>query len=61
MLQHAMKDRSHLLTEQRLPESMNLDAMSIEEAVAVMNRQDRVALEAVEKERASVVRAIELG
>jgi N-acetylmuramic acid 6-phosphate etherase len=55
-----MNDRSHLLTEQRLPESMNLDAMSIEEAVAVMNEQDRIAVEAVARERASVVRAIEL-
>jgi N-acetylmuramic acid 6-phosphate etherase len=39
---------------------MNLDAMSIEEAVAVMNEQDRIAVEAVARERASVVRAIEL-
>lgn len=55
-----MKDRSNLLTEQRLPESMNLDAMSIADAVAVMNAQDRVAVDAVEKERPNVVRAIEL-
>jgi N-acetylmuramic acid 6-phosphate etherase len=55
-----MKDRSNLLTEQRLPESMNLDAMTIDQAVAVMNQQDRVALDAVEKERPNVVRAIEL-
>jgi N-acetylmuramic acid 6-phosphate etherase len=55
-----MNDRSHLLTEQRLPESMNLDAMSIEEAVAVMNEQDRIAVEAVARERASVAGAIEL-
>jgi N-acetylmuramic acid 6-phosphate etherase len=55
-----MKDRSHLLTEQRLPESMNLDAMSIEQAVELMNRQDRVAVEAVEKERPNVAAAIKL-
>ncbi len=55
-----MKDRSHLLTEQRLPDSMNLDAMSIADTVAVMNAQDRVAVEAVERERPQVVRAIEL-
>ena len=42
-----MNDRSHLLTEQRLPESMNLDAMSVEEAVAVMNAQDLRAVQAV--------------
>ena len=34
-----MHDRSHLLTEQRLPESMNLDTMPIGEAVALMNRR----------------------
>lgn len=55
-----MKDRSNILTEQRLAESMNLDAMSVEEAVAVMNRQDRIAADAVEKERPNVVRAIGL-
>jgi N-acetylmuramic acid 6-phosphate etherase len=55
-----MKDRSHLLTEQRLAESMGLDAMSIEQGVALMNQQDRIALDAVEKERGQVVRAIEL-
>src|SRR5262245_16073997 len=55
-----MKDRSQLLTEQRLAESMKLDAMSIDDAVALMNQQDHVAVEAVEKERANVVRAIDL-
>src|SRR5262245_63029503 len=55
-----MKDRSQLLTEQRLLESMKVDAMSIDDAVALMNRQDHVAVEAVEKERVNVVRAIEL-
>jgi N-acetylmuramic acid 6-phosphate etherase len=39
-----MQDRSHLLTEQRLPESMNLDAMSIDDAVALMNAQDAAAV-----------------
>ena len=42
-----MNDRSHLLTELRLPESMTLDAMSVEEAVAVMNAQDMRAVQAV--------------
>lgn len=55
-----MTDRSHLLTELRLPESMGLDAMSAEEAVAVMNAQDAKAVEAVAAERASVARAAEL-
>ena len=56
----SMNDRSHLETELRLKESMNLDAMSVEEAVAVMNGQDRIAVEAVEKVRADVVKAIGL-
>jgi N-acetylmuramic acid 6-phosphate etherase len=55
-----MTDRSHLLTEQRLPESMRLDAMSIDDAVALMNAQDALAVAAVEKEHANIVKAIEL-
>ena len=55
-----MNDRSHLLTELRLPESTSLDAMTAEEAVAVMNAQDARAVEAVAAERASVARAAEL-
>src|SRR5690348_7774444 len=55
-----MQDRSHLLTEQRLSASMNLDAMSTEEAVALMNAQDRRAVEAVGAERANIARAVEI-
>jgi N-acetylmuramic acid 6-phosphate etherase len=55
-----MNDRSHLITERRLPESMNLDAISVEEAVALMNRQDALAVAAVEGERGNVARAVEL-
>jgi N-acetylmuramic acid 6-phosphate etherase len=55
-----MHDRSHLLTEQRLPESMSLDAMPLADAVALMNRQDAIAVGAVAAEQANIVRAIEL-
>ncbi len=55
-----MQDRSHLLTEQRLPESTNLDAMSIAEAVALMNQQDARAVAAVAAVQADITRAIEL-
>jgi N-acetylmuramic acid 6-phosphate etherase len=55
-----MNDRSHLLTELRLPDSMKLDEMSVEEGVALMNRQDAAAVEAVSKERKNVAKAIEL-
>jgi N-acetylmuramic acid 6-phosphate etherase len=55
-----MNDRSHLLTEQRLAESMRLDAMSIDDAVGLMNRQDQKAVEAVAKVRPEMTRAIRL-
>ena len=55
-----MQDRSHLLTEQRLPESTNLDAMSVEDAVALMNAQDAAAVAAVAAERTNVARAVNL-
>src|SRR4051812_15527060 len=55
-----MQDRAHLLTEQRLPDSMPLDAMTTEEAVALMNAQDAVAVAAVAAEQANIARAVEL-
>lgn len=55
-----MNDRSKLLTELRLPESMALDAMGIDDAVALMNAQDAVAVAAVAAVGADVARAIEL-
>lgn len=55
-----MNDRSKLLTEQRLPESMRLDAMTIEDAVALMNQQDQKAVQAVAAIRPEITRAIEL-
>lgn len=53
-------NRSHLLSEARLPGSMTLDAMSIVEAVALMNAQDAVAVAAVATQRDAIARAIEL-
>jgi N-acetylmuramic acid 6-phosphate etherase len=55
-----MHDRSHLLTELRLPESMNLDAMSVVEAVAMMNAQDAKAVAAVGAVNDSIAAAIKL-
>jgi N-acetylmuramic acid 6-phosphate etherase len=55
-----MQDRSELLTEQRLPDSMTLDAMGIEEAVELMNAQDLRAVQAVGAERANIARAVEM-
>ena len=56
----AHMDRSHLLTEQRLGESMNLDAMSIADAVALMSAQDAVAVAAVATQHGPIARAVEL-
>lgn len=53
-------DRSNLLTELRLPESMSLDAMSIDDAVTLMNAQDTAAVAAVGAVRADIGRAIDL-
>jgi N-acetylmuramic acid 6-phosphate etherase len=55
-----MQDRSQLLTELRNPDSMTLDAMSLREAVAVMNRHDAIAVEAVAKIADDVARAVDL-
>jgi N-acetylmuramic acid 6-phosphate etherase len=55
-----MIDRSNLLTEQRLPESMHLDALDAAGIVALMNAQDRVATDAVAAAAGDVARAIEI-
>jgi N-acetylmuramic acid 6-phosphate etherase len=55
-----MNDRSHLLTEQRLPESMRLDVMSIDDAIDLMNREDQKAVQAVALIRPQITRATEI-
>jgi len=55
-----MLDRSKLLTEQRLPESMDLDRLGTLAAVELMNGADRTAAAAVAAVAADVARAIEL-
>ena len=49
-----------MLTERRLAESMDLDRMSVLDALAVMNEQDSVAVKAVASQRAQVAKAIEM-
>ena len=53
-------DRSALMTERRLAESMELDRLSTLDALAVMNEQDALAVEAVKSQRAEVARAVEM-
>jgi N-acetylmuramic acid 6-phosphate etherase len=53
-----ISDRSRLLTEQRLAESMRLDRLSIEDALVVMNEQDALAVKAVARQRRKIARAV---
>ena len=55
-----MQDRSNLLTERRLPESMRLDSLSIEQALELMNAQDAVAIAAVAAVRGEVAQAVKI-
>jgi N-acetylmuramic acid 6-phosphate etherase len=55
-----MNERSHLITELRLTESMSIDTMSIADAVALMNAQDAIAVAAVAKEKDHVATAVKL-
>lgn len=57
-------DRSHLLTEQRNPRTMNLHAMNADEIVAAVQREDREVLAAVERTSPAIsafIRAVEPG
>lgn len=53
-------DRSKLLTELRLSESMALDAMPIRDAVTLMNQQDALAVAAVGAIGDDIARAVEM-
>ena len=53
-------DRFHLLTEQRLPDSMHLDTMSIEAAVALMHQQDQRAVEAAGAVQGQIAAAVRI-
>jgi N-acetylmuramic acid 6-phosphate etherase len=55
-----MQDRSALLTEQRLAASMDLDRLSISEALGLMHEQDLLAVKAVASQRQEVAQAVEL-
>jgi N-acetylmuramic acid 6-phosphate etherase len=53
-------DWSGLLTEQRNPRSMNLDALSTIEAVRLMNEEDRSVAEAVATQLDKIASAVDL-
>lgn len=50
----------HLTTEQTNPASIAIDTLSSLEIVQLMNREDRRCAEAVEKESASIAKAVDL-
>jgi len=56
----ALGERGHLLTEQRLAASMNLDRLPIGKAFDVINDEDRKIADAVRKARPAIVRAVRL-
>lgn len=53
-------DRGHLVTEQRNPDSMGLDAMTPLAIVDLLHRQNLEAVAAVQTQREQIARAIEL-
>lgn len=53
-------DRSHISTEQINPASLKLDEMPIAQAVALMNAEDRLMVEAVGRQQTQIAAAVEL-
>jgi N-acetylmuramic acid 6-phosphate etherase len=53
-------DRSALLTEQRLPESMSLDSMSLADALELLSAQDQQAVAAVRTQHQAIAAVIEI-
>ncbi len=54
------KDISKLITEQRNPNSLDIDKTSTAEIIRIFNAEDRRAVEAVEKETDNIAKAIDL-
>ncbi len=52
-------NRSHILTEQRNPRSMNLHELSVAQCVEFMNREDRAVLDAMDAARPALTAFIE--
>lgn len=55
-----MSEKIDLITEKPNPDSLEIDCKSIEEIVEVFHNEDKKALESVERESASIVKAIEM-
>ena len=50
---------SKLVTEQRNPNSLGIDSKSTAEIIRIFNREDRKALEAIEKEAVNIEKSVE--
>ncbi len=55
-----MKDRSNLITEQRNPNTSEIDCKSTSEIVDIVNTEDSNVINAVHKERQNISKAIDL-
>ena len=55
-----MKDRSKLITEQRNPETFDIDCKSTLEIVDIINAEDAKVISAVQGERHNITKAIDL-
>jgi len=54
------QDIAKLITEQRNPNSLGIDSKSTAEIIRIFNREDRKALESVEKEAVNIEKSIEI-
>ncbi len=57
---HLFNEISNLATEQRNPISMNIDAMSVKDILALINSEDKTVAFAIEKELEPISKAVEL-
>ncbi|MFQ5963777.1 MAG: N-acetylmuramic acid 6-phosphate etherase [Candidatus Scalinduaceae bacterium] len=55
-----MKDRSNLITEQRNPNTLEIDCKSTSEIVEIINDEDSNVINAVRKERQNITKAVDL-
>lgn len=55
-----MKDRSHLITEQRNPHTFDIDCKTTLEIVDIINTEDATVISAVSGEREHIANAVEL-
>ncbi|MEE9260126.1 MAG: N-acetylmuramic acid 6-phosphate etherase, partial [Candidatus Scalindua sediminis] len=55
-----MKDRSNLITEQRNPNTFEIDRKSTSEIVDIIKTEDSYVINAVHKERQNITKAVDL-